>query len=325
MNAVDEALRNLTAVSGDIERAAILDNFCWGNPTDPAQLGMLVRAVKGCHDAATGFGVPFISGKDSLNNEYRAGGQRLPVIPTLLISALGVIDNAAQSVDMSLKQPGNLLYLAGKTCNELAGSHYFEITSAERRAGAEARNVARAGASPAPTLYDFTDRSVAGYGPGLPNFPAPWSDLDTTVPHVDVATARATMNAVGKAIRAGLVQSCHDLSEGGLAVAAAEMGLAGLLGLSIVVEQVPCEPLEYADELLATILLFSESASRFLVEVAPQHQEAFEAHMQAHHMHDMACLGSVTDNGRFQVRAGERLLIDLAVDELQAAWKGEPA
>src|SRR5205807_5743327 len=75
MNAVDEALRNLVAVGGDIEKAAILDNFCWGNPTDPLQLGMLVRAVKGCYDAALGFGTPFISGKDSLNNEYRANGQ----------------------------------------------------------------------------------------------------------------------------------------------------------------------------------------------------------------------------------------------------------
>ena len=98
LNAVDEALRNLTAVGGDIERTAILDNFCWGNPTDPEQLGMLVRAVKGCHDAAVGFGTPFISGKDSLNNEYRANGERKPVIPTLLISAVGVIDDAAQTV-----------------------------------------------------------------------------------------------------------------------------------------------------------------------------------------------------------------------------------
>ena len=127
INAVDEALRNLAAVGGDIERTAILDNFCWGNPTDPTQLGMLVRAVKGCHDAATGFGTPFISGKDSLNNEYRSNGERLPVIPTLLISAAGVIDDASQTVDMSLKHPGNLLYQIGITRNELAGSHYLEI------------------------------------------------------------------------------------------------------------------------------------------------------------------------------------------------------
>ena len=69
MNAIDEALRNLTAVGGDVERAALLDNFCWGSPTDPLQLGLLVRAVKGCHDAALGFRTPFISGKDSLINE----------------------------------------------------------------------------------------------------------------------------------------------------------------------------------------------------------------------------------------------------------------
>ncbi len=130
------------------------------------------------------------------------------------------------------------------------------------------------------------------------------------------------MNAIGKAIRGGLVQSCHDLSEGGLAVAAAEMALAGLLGLSIDIEQVPCEVLEYADDVLATILLFSESASRFLVEIVPQQREAFEAHMSAHEVHDIACLGRVIESGRFEVRAGKRLLIDLPVDELQAAWKG---
>ena len=336
MNAVDEALRNLTAVGGDIERAAILDNFCWGNPTDPTQLGMLVRAVKGCHDAAVGFGVPFISGKDSLNNEYRTGDQRLPVIPTLLISAVGVINDASRSVDMSLKQPGNLLYLIGKTRNELGGSHYLEITSPESRARTGASWAiaieARAGASPARTLYNIADHSVAGYGRGLPPhwLNEPESGLigpeatipDTSVPRVDVAAARNTMNAVGKAIRAGLVRSCHDLSEGGLAVAAAEMALGGLLGLSIDIEQVPGEALEYPHELLATILLFSELASRFLLEVAPQQREAFEAHMQAHDVHDMARLGNVTENKRFHVRAGERILIDVAIDELQAAWKG---
>src|SRR5579872_814552 len=131
LNAIDEALRNLTAVGGDIERVAILDNFCWGNPADPAQMGSLVRAVKGCYEGAVGFGTPFVSGKDSLNNEYRAHGQRLPVIPTLLISAVGVIDDAAQTVDMSLKEAGNALYLVGMTRNELAGSHFAEVVSPE--------------------------------------------------------------------------------------------------------------------------------------------------------------------------------------------------
>ncbi len=317
INAIDEALRNLTAVGGDIERAAILDNFCWGNPTDPLQLGMLVRAVKGCYDAAIGYGTPFISGKDSLNNEYRSDGERLPVIPTLLISAVGVIDDAAQTVDMSLKQPGNLLYQIGITRNELAGSHYAEVTG-------------------------MTE-------------PFP----DTIVPHVDIKTARITMKTLGSAIRKGLVWACHDLSEGGLAVAAAEMSLAGLLGMSIDVGVIPHETLTLTEGNLApargattyqttspkkekcsgtpcgcqanssndfnTILLFSESASRFLVEVSPEHQDAFEAYMRTNGVQDFACIGVVNDTERFVIQNADQVLIDLPVNELQAAWRGGEA
>ncbi len=282
-NAIDEALRNLTAVGGDVERAAILDNFCWGSPTDPLQLGLLVRAVKGCHDAALGFGTPFISGKDSLNNEYRAGEQRLPVIPTLLISAVGVIDDAAQTIDMSLKSPGSLLYQLGATHNELAGSHYLEY------------------------LAD----------PAL--FPA------TIVPQVNVPYALALMKALGAAIRQGLVRACHDLSEGGLAVAAAEISLAGLLGIDIDLEQIPHDMHVLHANLIDTLLLFSESASRFLLEVAPEKRAAFEAHMRSHGVQDIACIGVVSSTGRFTVRGVEQVLIDLTVADLQQAWKGEEA
>ena len=279
MNAVDEALRNLAAVGGDIEKAAILDNFCWGNPTDPLQLGMLVRAVKGCYDAALGFGTPFISGKDSLNNEYRANGQRSPVIPTLVISAVGVIEDAARTIDMSLKRAGNLVYQVGATRNELAGSHYAELFQ--------------------PDIIQH----ISG----------------TTVPQVDVASARTTMKAIGEAVRKGLLQACHDLSEGGLAVAAAEMSLAGLLGMTIDLNNLNVgAPLGGAN----TILLLSESPSRFLVEVAPEQREAFEAHMRSYGMNDVACIGLVTAAERFVVRYGEETLIDLPIETLQQAWKG---
>jgi phosphoribosylformylglycinamidine synthase len=277
LNAVDEALRNLTAVGGDIERAALLDNFCWGNPNDPRQLGMLVRAVRGCYDAAVGFGAPFISGKDSLNNEYRSGEQRIPVIPTLLISAVGIIDDAARTIDMSLKAPGNLLYLLGTTRNELAASHYAEIQ---------------------PLPVDLAQH--------------------TRVPHVDVAHARTLMNALSKAIRRGLVQSCHDLSEGGLALAAAEMSLAGLLGMNIDVGGI-------GKDINNIIALFSESPSRFLVEIAPQEQAAFESFLRAQGVQDMYYLGIVTEEPRYIVRYGETVLIDVTVDMLQSAWKGEQA
>jgi len=282
-NAVEEALRNLVAVGGDVERAAILDNFCWGNPNDPVQLGMLVQAVMGCSAAATIFGVPFISGKDSLNNEYRADGQRLPVIPTLLISAVGVIDDASKTVDMSLKQSGNLVYLIGTTQNELLGSHYAEISQIT---------------------------------------------LETYVPMPSLTHALSILKAVGGVIREGLVQSCHDLSEGGLAVAAAEMSLAGLLGMTLDIQrvnkQVNRDLLWPDDNVSSTIALFSESPSRFLVEVVPQQKKAFEKYMRRHNVdeHDATYIGNVSDTGRFTVSNGDNMLIDLPIEDLQQAWKG---
>ena len=69
--AIDEAVRNCVAVGADPRRIAILDNFCWGNTDRPETLGSLVRAALACHDLAIALGTPFISGKDSLNNEFR--------------------------------------------------------------------------------------------------------------------------------------------------------------------------------------------------------------------------------------------------------------
>ncbi|MBV9229547.1 MAG: phosphoribosylformylglycinamidine synthase subunit PurL, partial [Chloroflexi bacterium] len=282
-----EALRNLTAVGGDITRAALLDNFCWGNPTDPEQLGTLVRAVKGCYDAAVGFGTPFISGKDSLNNEYRSDGRRLPVIPTLLISAVGVIDDAAQTIDMSLKTPGNLLYQIGTTRNELAGSHYAEVVD------------------------------PASFAQLLPN---------TAVPQVNTKHAYATMKALGEAIRKGLVRACHDLSEGGLGVAAAEMAQAGRRGVTLDLRPLPLPGrASLHPDAVNIVQLFSESPSRFIVEVAPEQLGAFEKHMRASEVKDLTFIGTVTNTARFIVRNGEEELINLSVAELQEAWKGGQA
>src|SRR3712207_4242389 len=118
--AVDEALRNVVAVGADPARTAILDNFCWGNPQLPDRLGGLVRAARGCHDAAVALRVPFISGKDSLFNEYRlADGSSRPIPGTLLISAIGIVPNTRRVTSMHLKRPGNLVYLVGVTDDDL--------------------------------------------------------------------------------------------------------------------------------------------------------------------------------------------------------------
>jgi phosphoribosylformylglycinamidine synthase II len=220
--AVDEAVRNVVAVGADPRRVALLDNFCWGNTDRPEVLGSLVRAAEACRDVALAYTLPFISGKDSLNNEYRADGRLISIPPTLLISALGIVPDVRRCVSMDLKEPGNLLFLVGDTRNELGGSHYHLVN-------------------------------------GL---------TGGAVPRVDVARAPRLFRGLHEAIRRGLVRACHDLSEGGLAVAVAEMAFAGGVGadLSAVAATAPGE--------LDEVLLFSESMTRFVVEVTPAHADA---------------------------------------------------
>ena len=111
---IDEAVRQIIAVGGDIRRIAILDNFCWGNPDNPDRLGGLVRAAEGCYKAAVGYKVPFISGKDSLYNEYTQNGKSLAIPGTLLISAIGIIADVTKTVTMDFKNPEISFIASGK-------------------------------------------------------------------------------------------------------------------------------------------------------------------------------------------------------------------
>jgi phosphoribosylformylglycinamidine synthase len=269
-SAIDEAVRNCVAVGADPRRIAILDNFCWGDCEKSETLGALVRAALACYDVAVGLGTPFISGKDSLNNEFSYvddAGQRhtIAIPPTLLISALGQVADVGRCVTMDLKSPGNYLYQVGATHDELGGSHYAMIH---------------------------------GLNGG-------------TVPKVDVDLARSTFAALHEAIDAGLVRACHDLSEGGLAVTAAEMAFAGDCGANIDLGAVPCALPDIADN--AVTVLFSESNTRFLCEVTPTKASQFE-----HALGNVptARIGEVTDTGR--LRIGE--VIDADINDLKEAW-----
>ena len=126
-SAIEEALRNAVCVGSDIEKIAILDNFCWGNPNEPEILGSLVRSANACYDMSKAFSVPFISGKDSLHNEYSVGGKKFSIPPALLISAVGVIENITNTVTMPFKKNGNKIYVLGITRNELGGSVISKI------------------------------------------------------------------------------------------------------------------------------------------------------------------------------------------------------
>jgi phosphoribosylformylglycinamidine synthase len=128
-SAIDEAIRNCVAVGADPQRIALLDNFCWGDCERAETLGSLVRAALACHDLAIALEAPFISGKDSLNNEFRyvddvGNRQVIAIPPSLLISALGQVEDVSRCVTMDVKQAGNFLYLIGETKNELGGSHF---------------------------------------------------------------------------------------------------------------------------------------------------------------------------------------------------------
>src|SRR5262249_43172335 len=125
--AIDEAVRNVVAVGADPVRVALLDNFCWGNTDRPEVLGSLVRAAAACPEVALAYSMPFISGKDSLNNEYHSGTSHIVIPPTLLISALGRVPDVRRCVTMDLKAPGNLLFLVGVTKEEMGGSHYHRV------------------------------------------------------------------------------------------------------------------------------------------------------------------------------------------------------
>jgi len=134
--AVDEAVRNAVAAGADPDKVALLDNFSWGDPRRPSTLGELVDAVEGCCDAAIAFGAPFVSGKDSLNNEYLgADGERHAVPPTLVITAVAHVPDASGTVTTDLKAAGDLLVLLGSTAEEFAGSHLDLVLGAPPEPG----------------------------------------------------------------------------------------------------------------------------------------------------------------------------------------------
>ncbi len=232
-SAIDEAMRNAVAVGADPSRIAILDNFCWGYTDRAETLGSLVRAAIACHDMAISLGTPFVSGKDSLNNEFSyedtdGNKQTISIPPSLLISAMGQMDDVASAVTMDAKQAGNVVFLVGATKLELGGSHLSLV------------------------------RGLAG----------------GDVPTVDLIQAKQTFAKIHEAIQGRLVRSCHDLSEGGLAVAAAEMAMAGGLGMKIDIAEVR------GGQLSSTEALFSESNTRFLVEVGGESAEEFESSLR---------------------------------------------
>ncbi len=128
--AIDTAIRGLIAIGVPLDTIAILDNFCWCSSDEPERLGQLKLAARGCYDYAVAFGTPFISGKDSMFNDFSGFDAedkqvKVSVPPTLLISSIGIHADVTKSVSLDAKIEGDLVYVIGETAEELGGSEYF--------------------------------------------------------------------------------------------------------------------------------------------------------------------------------------------------------
>jgi phosphoribosylformylglycinamidine synthase len=188
-------------------------------------LAQLVRANQALYDYCTAYGVPCISGKDSMKNDYHIGDTKISVPPTLLFSVIARMPDVRRAITMDVKQPGDLVFVLGETRAELGASEYYALHGA----------------------------------------------IGNRIPQVDAPRAHALYEALSEAIQRGLVNACHDCSDGGLGVAAAEMAFAGGFGMHLDVRTMPRESTIDRDD----TLLYSETASRFVVTVSPSHRAAF--------------------------------------------------
>lgn len=158
-SSIDTAIRNAVAAGADPNYLAILDNFCWCSADDPERLGTLKRAAQACYDYAVSYKTPFISGKDSMFNDFNGYDEKgkpvnISIPPTLLISSIGVIKNINKVVSLDLKQANDLIYILGETKNELGGSEYFSLYKST------GNNVPKVDAKKNKKLYDLFFKAI---------------------------------------------------------------------------------------------------------------------------------------------------------------------
>jgi phosphoribosylformylglycinamidine synthase len=270
--AIDECVRNLVCVGADPSRIAILDNFCWPSCAKPDNLGTLVRAAEGCYDGAKAYRTPFVSGKDSLNNQLKytdpATGKEhvIEIPPTLLITGLGIVPDINRCVSMDAKKPGNILLLVGTTTDAMGGSHYQKVARLSEACGA----------------------------------------ARSPVPITNLSAGPKTARLIFDLIRRGLIASAHDVSDGGLLVAIAEMLIASPgLGASIDLSAVHPDPIAAA---------FSESPSRYLLEVPPENIPSIRS--LAGNL-PLIQLGAMDSTSRLSWTSQH---VDVRTDDLAKAW-----
>ncbi len=158
-SAIDSAIKNLVATGTKLEDIVLLDNFCWCSSLETEKLGQLKQAVQACFDFAVKYQTPFISGKDSMFNDFKGFDEnnnpiKVSVPPTLLISSLGIMENCENAVSMDTKISGDLVYILGETKNELGASEFFA------HKGFIGNNVPKVEAEKAITQYKALSKAI---------------------------------------------------------------------------------------------------------------------------------------------------------------------
>jgi phosphoribosylformylglycinamidine synthase len=289
---IDEAIRRVIAVGGRLpSRETVfyaLDNFCWNLSSLDSEdgrykLAQLVRANKALRDYCIAFGLPCISGKDSMKNVWRmtetAKGREteriVSIPPTLLFSARAKLKDVGKAVTMDVKRPGDLVYVVGNTYDELGGSEYFS----------------------------YMGEKIEGK-----------RYIGNNVPKVDAGKAKRAYAALSEATERGIVRSMHTPTIGGLGIALAQSAFAGGYGMNIDLGRIP-----YSGKSRDDFVLFSQSNCRFVVTVPPEKKGEFERIMDGN---VCAEVGSVTDDNRLRVEGlGGKRIIDLDINEMKSAWK----
>jgi phosphoribosylformylglycinamidine synthase II len=233
-HALDEAIRNAVATGADPDQICVVDNFCWPdplpgerNPDAAHKLAQLVRANHGLYDLAKTYGTPFVSGKDSMKNDFVGRGRlgkevKISVPPTVLVTAMGKVPDVTKTVTSDFQKDGDVVFLLGRSYRGLGGSELSDAFA----------------------LPDTVRRE-----------PVPVNGAE------NLRLYRTLHHAIGS----GLVRSCHDCSEGGMLVALAESSIGGMLGCEVELERIGDELKEFGGSL--SEFFFNESPGRFVVSV----------------------------------------------------------
>ena len=204
--ALDTAIRNIISAGGTLSHLAVLDNFCWCSSYDKNRLYELIESVKACYEYGVGYGTPFISGKDSMFNDFKGYDEKgnpiaISIPPTLLISAISVMPDICKTVSPEFKNAGDSIYLIGETYDELGASEYYKLLAHVNKN----------------------------------------DSIGNNVPKVNLEKNLKTYLTLEEVIKKELLNSSISIASGGLAIALAKASIGGMIGCKVSLSNIPGE------------------------------------------------------------------------------------